>query len=61
VGDKFSGKNNDQVYPALEKAEVEMAQPFKVDADEDRVPRSMEEMEKEAVWLKGFFPVEDSQ
>ncbi|KAJ7837813.1 diadenosine hydrolase [Mycena olivaceomarginata] len=61
VGDKFSGKNNDQVYPALEKAEAEMAQPFKVDADEDRVPRSMEEMESEAVWLKGFFPVEDSQ
>ncbi|KAF5315865.1 hypothetical protein D9611_004944 [Ephemerocybe angulata] len=30
-------------------------QPFKVDADEDRKPRSMEEMVKEAAWLKGFF------
>jgi len=57
----FSGRNNDQVYPALEKAEAEMAQPFKVDADEDRVPRSMEEMEKEANWLKGFFSAESGQ
>jgi bis(5'-adenosyl)-triphosphatase len=38
-----------------------MAQPFKVDADEDRVARSIEEMEKEASWLKGFFPEEDKQ
>ena len=28
---------------------------LKVDADDDRVPRSMEEMEKEAIWLKAFF------
>ncbi|KAJ6536021.1 diadenosine tetraphosphate asymmetrical hydrolase [Mycena vulgaris] len=56
AGDRFSGGNNDQVYPALEKAEADMAQPFKVDADEDRVARSMEEMVKEATWLKGFFP-----
>jgi len=61
AGDMFSGRNNDQVYPALEKAEAEMAQPFKVDADEDRVPRSMEEMEKEANWLKGFFSAESGQ
>ncbi|KAJ7916142.1 diadenosine 5',5'''-P1,P4-tetraphosphate asymmetrical hydrolase [Mycena leptocephala] len=60
AGDRFS-KNNDQVYPALEKAEAEMAQPFKVDADEDRIARSMEEMEKEASWLKEFFPEEDKQ
>ncbi|KAF8218191.1 diadenosine tetraphosphate asymmetrical hydrolase [Mycena galopus ATCC 62051] len=60
AGDRFSGKDNDQVYPALEKAEADMAvaQPFKVDADEDRVARTMEEMEKEASWLKGFFPAE---
>ncbi|KAJ7621044.1 diadenosine hydrolase [Roridomyces roridus] len=55
VGDRFAGKNNDKIYPALEKAEAEVAQPFKVDADEDRVARSMEDMEKEATWLKGFF------
>lgn len=29
--------------------------PLKVDADEDRRPRSIEEMEKEAEWLKTFF------
>lgn len=28
---------------------------LKMDADEDRKPRSAEEMEKEAVWLSGFF------
>ncbi|KAF7368876.1 Hit domain protein [Mycena venus] len=61
AGDKFSGRNNDQVYPALEKAEAEMTQPFKVDADEDRVPRTMEEMEKEANWLKGYFTTSDGQ
>ncbi|KAJ6461018.1 diadenosine hydrolase [Mycena sanguinolenta] len=61
AGDRFSGRNNDQVYPALEKAEAEMAQPFRVDADEDRVPRTMDEMEKEATWLKGFFAAEDGQ
>ncbi|KAJ7263090.1 diadenosine tetraphosphate asymmetrical hydrolase [Mycena rebaudengoi] len=55
TGDKFSGANNDQVYPALEQAEKDMVQPLKVDADEDRVARSMEEMEKEAQWLKTFF------
>jgi hypothetical protein len=27
----------------------------KVDADEDRLPRTLEEMEKEATWLRGFF------
>ncbi|KAJ6494005.1 diadenosine hydrolase, partial [Mycena vitilis] len=61
AGDRFSGRNNDQVYPALENAEAEMAQPLKVDADEDRAPRSMEEMEKEANWLKDFFPAEGAQ
>ncbi|KAJ6551711.1 diadenosine hydrolase [Mycena capillaripes] len=62
AGDRFSGRNNDQVYPALEKAEAEMvAQPLKVDADEDRVARTMEEMEKEANWLKAFFPTGEKQ
>jgi len=63
-GDYFT--RNDDVYPALERAEAslpsellaqeaKLAQPFKVDADEDRIARSMEEMEKEAIWLRGFF------
>ncbi|KAJ3558541.1 hypothetical protein NM688_g861 [Phlebia brevispora] len=30
-------------------------EPLKVDADEDRKPRTMEEMAEEAEWLKGFF------
>ncbi|TFY69390.1 hypothetical protein EVG20_g3170 [Dentipellis fragilis] len=30
-------------------------EPLKVDADEDRVPRTMEEMEHEAAWLRTFF------
>ncbi|KAG0699598.1 hypothetical protein DFH29DRAFT_935952 [Suillus ampliporus] len=29
--------------------------PLKVDADEDRLPRMLEEMEEEATWLRGFF------
>lgn len=64
------------MYPTLEKAEGSLpeeleavrtgrgeegfAQPLKVDADEDRVPRSMEEMEKEAIWLAGFFSKQTS-
>ena len=38
------------------------AEPLEVDADEDRKPRTMEEMTEEAEWLKGFFrdlPEED--
>lgn len=62
-GDHFSG-NNDEVYPALEKNEgtlgsdweqIGKSEPLKVDADDKRIPRSMEEMEKEAMWLQGFF------
>ena len=68
-GDRFSGKN-DEVYPELERVEGELPRdllqirggststehgPLKVDADEDRKPRTTEEMEKEAIWLKGFF------
>jgi len=63
LGDPFS-KNNDQIYPALEENEASLRselqrplkeQPLHVDADEDRKPRTGEEMQKEAMWLKGFF------
>lgn len=60
-GDQFSGRN-DAVYPALERAEGGLPHDLqtshlslKVDADEDRKPRNMEEMEKEANWLKTLF------
>jgi bis(5'-adenosyl)-triphosphatase len=67
-GDRFSDKN-DAVYPAIERSEEALpselqtmalqhdreVQPLKVDADEHRPPRSMDEMEKEAEWLRGFF------
>ncbi|WVQ79160.1 hypothetical protein IAT38_001256 [Cryptococcus sp. DSM 104549] len=64
------GGENDKIYPALEKAEGELhgdlaaneregwgsgrAQ-WKEVKDEDRKARSLEEMEKEARWLAGFF------
>jgi bis(5'-adenosyl)-triphosphatase len=65
-GDRFLG-NNDQVYPELERVEGQLPDDLreirggsghgllKVDAEEDRKPRTMEDMEKEAIWLKGFF------
>jgi bis(5'-adenosyl)-triphosphatase len=62
---------NDRVYDALEEGEhaladqlvVKATQPprrsrgekLKMDADEDRVARGPDEMEKEAAWLAGFF------
>jgi len=66
-GDPF-GHRNDDIYPALEKNEIslrsrlgELPQKQKqemlavhVDSDENRQARSLEEMEKEATWLKGF-------
>ena len=61
-GDIFASRN-DEVYPALEKAEanlpvelgvVKTGQPIKMD-DGDRKPRTIEEMVKEAEWLKTFF------
>ncbi|KAJ7062010.1 diadenosine tetraphosphate asymmetrical hydrolase [Mycena amicta] len=59
TGDRFAGKeNNDKIYPALEHAEQQLlpsAEPLRVDADENRPPRTMQEMEDEAAWLKGFF------
>ncbi len=95
-GDRFA-TNNDEVYPALERAEgalpnelqsvagasspsdtqsagapespresggglVEGGVPLQMDADDDRKPRTMEEMVQEAEWLKGFFTdVEETQ
>lgn len=68
-GDRFE-RTPDDVYPALEQNESELPralalravdaaepgsqQPLKVDADEDRKPRSMEDMVAEADWLGGF-------
>lgn len=72
---------NDRVYPAIEKAEADIArdihlatgqassflqsshrkEALKVDADEDRKPRTAEEMEKEAEWLRGLFEAEDRE
>ncbi|KAJ4472548.1 diadenosine hydrolase [Lentinula edodes] len=61
VGDHFS--NNDEIYPALENSEGSLnmhlqqtaRQTMKVDADENRKPRTEAEMEQEATWLKTFF------
>lgn len=64
-GDRFESKN-DEVYPALEKSEAELSQhlpaasssahePLKMDADDDRKPRTIDEMVKEAEWLKSLF------
>lgn len=68
VGDCFSN-SNDAIYPALEEGESKLAlgldrkashQPLKVDADETRLPRSPEEMEQEAQWLRTFFKPEET-
>jgi len=64
-GDQFE-KSNDEIYPALEEnekmlpinfgvAQIGNVERHKVDADDHRAPRSFEEMENEADWLKGFF------
>ncbi|KAI0670093.1 HIT-like domain-containing protein [Trametes maxima] len=59
-GDPFA--RNDDVYPALERSEGGLPQALRqapqashVDADEDRKPRTLSEMEKEARWLQSFF------
>lgn len=36
-------------------------EPLKVDADEDRKPRTIEEMVKEAEWLRTFFEAEEGK
>ncbi|KDR85608.1 hypothetical protein GALMADRAFT_234574 [Galerina marginata CBS 339.88] len=70
-GDPFSEKN-DEIYPELERNEAKIStelqgqtppryQPsahLKVDADEDRVPRTAKEMEEEAAHLRRFFEQE---
>jgi bis(5'-adenosyl)-triphosphatase len=57
--DRF-GDRNDEVYPALERSEADLPGhlTLRVDADEDRIARTPEEMEKEATWLRGFFTPE---
>jgi len=37
---------------------IPAAEPLKMDADAEREPREMEEMIKEAEWLRSFFEVE---
>lgn len=65
TGDRFEGAN-DKIYPTIEKSEQDLphhlrvhtareVETLKVDADEDRQPRTMEEMEREAAWLHEFF------
>jgi bis(5'-adenosyl)-triphosphatase len=56
------GGDNDQIYSALEENEKGMKgdmdskrDEWKNAKDEDREPRTMEEMENEAEWLKGLF------
>ena len=57
----------DDIYPALERSEASLHhhvmdtkgvdgrfQPLTVDADDNRPPRSLAEMEKEADWLRTF-------
>jgi len=66
--DRF-GDANDNIYPVIERAESELPKDFhaeahthsigvvealKVDADEDRKSRSLEEMENEANWLRSL-------
>ncbi|EJD54385.1 diadenosine 5',5'''-P1,P4-tetraphosphate asymmetrical hydrolase [Auricularia subglabra TFB-10046 SS5] len=65
-GDRFEG-NADAVYPLLEKTgramgttyaakdETPEAEEIKMDADDARMPRTMEEMEAEAKWLRSLF------
>ncbi|GBE77645.1 Bis(5'-nucleosyl)-tetraphosphatase [asymmetrical] [Sparassis crispa] len=43
-----------------ERTEAADLQRLKVDADDDRKPRTMEDMEKEAQWLKTFFNAEST-
>jgi len=70
-GDPFAEKN-DEIYPELEKNEASIPdhllntptssghQHLRVDADEDRVTRTLQEMEEEAKYLKGFFSEGDN-
>ncbi|KAH7105013.1 diadenosine 5',5'''-P1,P4-tetraphosphate asymmetrical hydrolase [Auriculariales sp. MPI-PUGE-AT-0066] len=63
-GDVFED-NPDAVYPLLEKAGRAMKEDYrepeeiKMDADEQRLPRTMAEMETEARWLASLFTLEE--
>ncbi|THH08478.1 hypothetical protein EW145_g2684 [Phellinidium pouzarii] len=69
-GDLFE-HNNDDIYPALEDAEAALprdlrsanlqANKLKVDADDARPPRTVEDMVREAEWLKGIFDAEKGE
>ncbi|KAF8910010.1 HIT-like domain-containing protein [Gymnopilus junonius] len=70
-GDPFAGRN-DEIYPVLEANEAKLSsdlrdasavahQHLKVDADEERIPRTAQEMEEEASHLRTFFDVSESQ
>jgi len=61
LNDQFSG-DNDAIYPTLETSEIDLASSFrkshqvlKVDEDEERPPRTLQDMEAEARWLRTFF------
>jgi len=69
-GDRFGGSQPNAVYVELEKREGVLPQdlaaasseshtntpePLRMDADADREPRTLEDMEREAKWLAGFF------
>ena len=66
-GDRFTGSQPNAVYVELEKREGALPQdlamfshtrspePLRVDADADREPRTLEDMEQEAKWLANFF------
>lgn len=66
VGDAFADRN-DEIYPAIENNEGSMQSgmnrlsskanhnSLRVDADEDRQPRTLQEMEEEANYLRAFF------
>jgi bis(5'-adenosyl)-triphosphatase len=43
---------------AESSADVRSPEPLKVDADDARQPRTVEDMEQEARWLAGFFEAE---
>jgi bis(5'-adenosyl)-triphosphatase len=62
--DAFAGARNDAIYPALEAAEADLGRvhtgPVKMD-NEERVPRSAEEMAAEARWLATFFEGEGEE
>jgi hypothetical protein len=51
-GDPFS-ERNDEIYPELERNEKSQLM-VHVDSEDNKALRSIEDMEKEAMWLKGL-------